>query len=264
MCLGNLPYKQSQSALNHLFHISKYAMQPGFFENLKQFTKGIRQHVASKKAQEGNVSFIGKKKMGFDVYKKICELFLREKGEGFLFARAFLCLEWNLMERLENIVHAHILHVHWDANCLVFCFVKSKGNQTGPNSDKEWHVYANPHKPETCPVLALAGYKFANPGIFTDKTEEQEDAVEVEAQGGDGAGCLCSHKGCLFPGGNSMNNLSIVVCIGYLAWQLGIALSKERCKQPCLQQHNSLATNGIYMSLRYVEYGPREGAVPSV
>jgi hypothetical protein len=69
---------------------------------------------------------------------------LREEGEEFLFARAFLCLEWNLMTRLENIVHAHILHVHWDADCLLFCFVKSKVNQTGWNSDQEWHVYATP------------------------------------------------------------------------------------------------------------------------
>jgi hypothetical protein len=100
MCLGNLSYKQSQSVLKHLFCMSKYAMQSGFFKNRKQFTKGIRQHVVNKKAQKGDVSIIGKKKMGFDVYKKICELFLREEGEDFLFARAFLCLEWNLMVRL--------------------------------------------------------------------------------------------------------------------------------------------------------------------
>jgi hypothetical protein len=106
------------------------------------------------------------------------------------------------MARSENIVQAHILHVHWDADCLVFCFVKSKGDQMGWNSNQEWHLYANPHNPEICPVLALACYIFANPAIFTDETEEQEDGVEVEAQGGDGAGHPCSQKGRLFPGGN--------------------------------------------------------------
>ncbi len=77
MCLGKPSYEQPQSALKHLFCMSKYTMQPGFFENLKQFTKGIRRHVANKKAQEGDVSIIGKskKKRSFDVYKKICELF---------------------------------------------------------------------------------------------------------------------------------------------------------------------------------------------
>jgi hypothetical protein len=132
----------------------------------------------------------------------ICELFLKKEGEEFIFARVFLCLKWNLMARLENIVHAHILHVHWDADCLVCCFVKSKCDQMGRNSNQEWHIYANPHNPQNCPVLALACYMFANPGICIDEIEEQEDGVEVEAQGGEGAGHPYSHKGCLFPGGN--------------------------------------------------------------
>jgi hypothetical protein len=38
---------------------------------------------------------------------------------------------------------------------------------------------------------------FANSDIFTDEIEEQEDGVEGEMQGGDGAGCPCSHKECL-------------------------------------------------------------------
>ena len=49
MSLGNASYKQSQSALKHLFCMSKYAMQTNFFDNLKQFTKGIQRHVANKK-----------------------------------------------------------------------------------------------------------------------------------------------------------------------------------------------------------------------
>jgi hypothetical protein len=126
--------------------MSKYAMQTNFFDNLKQFTKGIRRHVADKKVLEGDVTMVGKKKMaGFNVYKKICEKFLQEGGEEYFFSHAFVTLEWNLMARSENVVNAHILHVHWDADCLVFRFVKSKGDQTGKNHDQEWHVYANPH-----------------------------------------------------------------------------------------------------------------------
>ena len=34
--------------------------------------------------------------MDFNVYAKISELFLKEEGEEFLFARCFLMLEWNL------------------------------------------------------------------------------------------------------------------------------------------------------------------------
>ncbi len=77
----------------------------------------------------------------------------------------------------------------------------------GRNSDQECHVYANPHNPEICPVLALACYMFANPCIFADETEEQDDGVEVEAPGENGAGHPCSHKGRLFPEGKQYEQL---------------------------------------------------------
>ena len=159
-------------------------MEANFFSRLKQFTKGIRRHVADKKVLQGDVSMVGKKKMGYDVYNNICELFMKENGEEYNFCTCFLSLKWNLMARSENVVHAHIFYVHWDANCLVFCFVKSKGDQTGRNRDQEWHVYSNPHTPSICPVLALACYIFSNPGIFCIGTEETEelDELSVEAE----------------------------------------------------------------------------------
>ena len=141
-------------------------MSAYFTEQLKQFTQGIRRTVADKKQEQGDSIMIGKKKMDFKVYQKMCELFLREDGEEFIFARCFLTLEWNLMARLENVVHAHMLHVTWDNDSLVFRFVKSKGDQTGRNKDQAWHVYANPNNPAVCPVLAMACYIFGNPGIF--------------------------------------------------------------------------------------------------
>ena len=119
---------------------------------------------------------------------------MKEEGEEFIFAHAFLTLEWNLMARSENVEHVHILHVSWDADCLMFCFVKSKGDQMGRNRDQEWHVYANPHNPKICPVLAFACYIFANPGIFCVSMDEEEDQPEDEHKG--------EHKGHLFPGGN--------------------------------------------------------------
>ncbi len=97
MSLGNASYEQAQSALKHLFCMSKYAMQKNFFDDLKQFTKGIRRHVANKKVLEGDVTMVGKKKMGYDVYKKICEKFLEEEDEEYIFACSFLTLKWNLM-----------------------------------------------------------------------------------------------------------------------------------------------------------------------
>ena len=81
MSLGNASYEQSQSALKHLFRMSKYAMQTNFFDDLKQFTKGIRRHVADKKVKEGDTTMVGKIKMGFDVYK-YARSFCRRKGKS--------------------------------------------------------------------------------------------------------------------------------------------------------------------------------------
>jgi hypothetical protein len=248
--LGNLSYEQCQSELKHLFCMSKYNMELDFFDHLKQFTKGIRNHVANKKELEGYANIIGKKKMGFNVYKKICELVLKEEGKEFMFACAFLCLEWNIMARSKNVVHAHILHIEWNADSLVFCFVKSKGNQTGRNSNQEWHVYANPHNPKICLILALACYIFFNPGIFLA-------AVDDEVVEGGGSG---HSEGTPIPRRKPVQPIhglpapyfgkvfQRVLCVGYLAWQSGIALGKERHKQPCLQWINGLDTNGVHIS----------------
>jgi hypothetical protein len=40
--------------------MSKYVMQTNFFDDLKQFTKGIlRQHIANEKVLEGDVTIVG-------------------------------------------------------------------------------------------------------------------------------------------------------------------------------------------------------------
>jgi len=130
----------------------------------------------------------------------MCELFLKEEGEEYLFARCFLTLEWNLMSRSENIVHAHLFHITWEDDCLAFHFAKSKTDQTGRNSDQVWHVYATPDKPATCPDLALATYLFANPGLtnvenFTGTDEDGNPSGRLFA-GGDQYGRFmdCLHR----------------------------------------------------------------------
>jgi len=105
----------------------------------------------------------------------MCAPFLKENGEEFLFTRCSLVLEWNLMSRSDNIVHAHLFHITWEDDCLAFHFAKSKMDQTGRNSNQVWHVYATPDKPATCPVLALATYVFANPRLTNVETFTETD-----------------------------------------------------------------------------------------
>ncbi len=72
--------------------MSKYDIPSDFADNLKIFMKGMKRTVAAKKMEDGDSGIVGKKKMDFKVYEKICELILKEEGEEFLFARWFLTL----------------------------------------------------------------------------------------------------------------------------------------------------------------------------
>lgn len=231
--LGMATIEQAKSALRNLYRFSKYEMSDSMDVLLKQYLSGKKRDIAEKKKISGDYARVGKAKMDFKVYEKLCELFLKEEGEEFIFARCFLALEWNLMARSENIVHANVLHISWDNDSLVFRFVKTKNDQTGRNKDQRWHVYATPENPTTCPVLAMACYLFANPGILSSSSsfaadiddneaalgesmELGEDSMELEADGMDEDGSedgvdtapidghrrSTMHSGRLFPGGN--------------------------------------------------------------
>ena len=150
--MGIASFDQAKSALVHLFRMSKYKMLDEMSDQLKMFMKCMKRHVASVKMESGDSQIVGKRKMDFKVYEKICELFLKEEAEEYLFARCFLTLEWNLMARSESIVTANFFHITWEDDSLVFRFAKSKTDQTGRNTHQVWHVYATPEKPATFQV----------------------------------------------------------------------------------------------------------------
>ena len=106
--------------------------------------------------QRGDSLNQGKKRMGWKVYEVMCRLFLEGDDPEYSFAHCFLTLEWNLMSRSENVVDCHAENIVWNDDSLGFTFPKSKTDQTGKNADSIWHVYATPHNPITCPILALA------------------------------------------------------------------------------------------------------------
>ncbi len=118
--------------------------------------------------------------MGWKVYKLMCCLFLEGYDPKYSFAHCFLTLEWNLMSRLENVVDCHAENIIWTDDLLGFTFPKSKTNQTSKNADSIWHEYATPHNPITCPILALGGYLFSNPGILTPSPSHDKYDPNVE------------------------------------------------------------------------------------
>ena len=66
------------------------------------------------------------------------------------------------MTHSDNCLNMHVSHVQWYEDSLLFFFGKSKTNPTGEKSNEPWHVYANPHNPFICPVLALSKYLLSN------------------------------------------------------------------------------------------------------
>ena len=164
--LSSSMYELMRSGLNHLYRSSGTKMDEEFSSNLKIFMAGMKRTVTNKKIERGESVVEGKKKMSFEVYELMCECFLKGEDSEYIFAHAFLTLEWNLMARSENVVEASFINVFWSYDSLIFLFPKSKCDQTGRNSDQLWHVYANPQNPKVCPVLALAKYIFSFSGII--------------------------------------------------------------------------------------------------
>ena len=88
-------------------------------------------------------------------YKILCDVLHQGKGEYFIFAHAFLTMEWSFMARSKNGVNMHIKYIQWGSDCLIFYFGKPKVNQTGERASDSWYVYSNPknpnHFPCSCP-----------------------------------------------------------------------------------------------------------------
>ena len=67
-------------------------------KELSQFMLGMKRVVADHKRESGASLDEWGKAISFEVYKRLCEELFNGKGDDFLFARAFLTMEWNLMD----------------------------------------------------------------------------------------------------------------------------------------------------------------------
>ena len=108
----------------------------------------------------------GKKHLIFEAYKLIAMHLYKSGASEDIETRFMFLLEWNLMKRAENVVHAKISEIEWRDDCLVFRFAKSKGHQRGEEHLGPWHVYANPENPHLCLLLAFSQYALCNPHIL--------------------------------------------------------------------------------------------------
>ena len=80
---------------------------------------GMKRVVADHKRESGASLDEGGKAMSFEVYKRLCEELFNGKGDDFLFARAFLTMEWNLMDWSNNYVNMHVQNIQWRSDSLI-------------------------------------------------------------------------------------------------------------------------------------------------
>ena len=166
--LEKTTYGGIRSALTHLFRMSGQEMSSTMMKKMSQFMSGIQRTIVNDKITRGESLNEGKRPMSFSVYENMCKILYKGDDDEFLFAHAFLTMEWNLMARADNCVNMHVNHIQWQDDCLLFFFGKSKKNQTGDASDRPWHVYSNPNAPHLCPVLALAKYLLTHPDLLQE------------------------------------------------------------------------------------------------
>lgn len=76
---------------------------------------------------------------------------------GSVYPHAFTILCWNLFARSCNVGSLMLQHISWENDSLKIVLPKHKGDQEGARIYPK-HVYANPLRPEVCPVLALGIY----------------------------------------------------------------------------------------------------------
>lgn len=158
-------YSAIRSSVAYLYKLAGVERSTKFVADMAKFMGGMKRVAQAAKQHLGLKIVEGKLAMPFEVYVRAAKkLFLSGEKED-VFAHLFLVLDWNLMKRAENCVNAKINHISFRDDSLVFEFAKSKGNQTGDEFGP-WHVYANPNKPEICPVLALARYLFCFPDVL--------------------------------------------------------------------------------------------------
>ena len=165
-----------RSSLKSLFgDFKQEAVWQSVAEGLGRTFLAFRKYLRHKKESEGGSLVVGKEPLPFAAYMIFGEYFY-SAAEGGAFAAAFQTLMWSLMARSVNIGLIKLDHVSQVGDALVVRFAHTKTDQTGQNRIHPRHVYANPLKPEICPVLALGVYWLVcNPEDTTKKLFKGSD-----------------------------------------------------------------------------------------
>jgi hypothetical protein len=77
-----------------------------------------------------------------------------------IFASLFTKLSVNTIGRSDNIDDLLLSHIDWENDALTIKFMTTKPDQAGEKTCEVKRIYANPFKPEICPIFSLAMYVF--------------------------------------------------------------------------------------------------------
>jgi hypothetical protein len=131
----------------------------------------LKRQNAKKKAEgKADVKGKGKKPMEFALFCSIGRLMWQNGSRKTFFNLLFMLLAWNLMSRSKNVTNICLTHFDWRDDALTILFCQTKTDQGGDRAHPR-HVYANPFKPEICPILGL--------GVFFLLTEWKEGDVAL-------------------------------------------------------------------------------------
>ena len=165
--LSKSSYGCKRAALYHLFlKHNQVGFSEAFRKQLSNLYKGLYRQVASRRVVRGNNNGIeinlkeGKELMSVELYKLLCELFLKHGTSDGMFGHCYLVLTWNLACRCNNTSRIKFAEIQWSQTFDSFSilFAQTKTDQLGEDAKKPRHIYSNPLHPLVCPVLALAMY----------------------------------------------------------------------------------------------------------
>ena len=80
-------------------------------KEMSQFISGIQSTIVNNKITREESLSEGKIPMSFSVYENMCKILQEGDDDEYLFAHAFLTMEWNLMAGDDNCVNMHVDHV---------------------------------------------------------------------------------------------------------------------------------------------------------
>ena len=93
-------------------------------KEMSQFMSVIQRSIVKDKITRRESINEGKRPMRFSVYENMCKNLYEGDDDEYLFAHAFLKMEWNLTARADNCVNMHVNHEKWQDYCLLFFFEK--------------------------------------------------------------------------------------------------------------------------------------------